>query len=136
MAEATRNVWGTGWPVLLPVAVAVLGPALGAQGVLARTAPVLVVVAGSALLPPPRFAVLCLTTLACAAATTWTGPSAGVFAVLLAEGVLTVPFVVAGRALWLTRRAKQSRQLRTESTLVVRAHAPMQPIQLDGTRSS
>ena len=130
-AEATTNVLRACWPVLLPLAVAVLGWVLGAEGVFARTAPVLVVVAGSALLSPPRFAALCLTTLACAVAT-WPGPGLGLLGVVLAEAAITVPFVIAGRAMWVARGARRLQRLRCESTLIVRAaHLPGRPIQLD-----
>lgn len=118
-AEAIRNVARAGWPVLLPVAAALLGPALGVQGALARTAPALVVVAGSALLAPPRFAVLCVTTLLCSALTWTDGNGMRALAVLLAEGVVTVPFVIAGRAMWVSRRRAARARLSTDSRFAV-----------------
>lgn len=118
-AEAIRNVGRGGWPVLLPVAAALLGPALGAQGALARTAPVLVVIAGSALLAPPRFAVLCLTTLLCSAVTWTDGAGMRAMAILLAEGMVTIPFVIAGRAMWVSRRRAARARLSTDSRFAV-----------------
>lgn len=118
-AEAIRNVGRAGWPVLLPVAAALLGPGLGAHGTLARTAPVLVVIAGSALLAPPRFAALCVTTLLCSAVTWTDGSGMRAMAVLLAEGMVTIPFVIAGRAMWVSRRRAARARLRTDSRFAV-----------------
>ena len=118
-AEAIRNVARAGWPVLGPVVAALLGPALGVHGALARTAPALVVIAGSALLAPPRFAVLCVTTLLCSALTWTDGNGMRAMAVLLAEGVVTIPFVITGRAMWVSRRRAARTRLSTDSRFAV-----------------
>lgn len=116
-AGATIDAWRACWPVLLPLAVAVLGLAAGPDGVLARTAPVLVVVAGAALLNGRRFAALCLTTLACAVATSGTGVLA--LSALVLEGVVTLPLVAAGRAVWAGRARGRSQRAAVDSRLAV-----------------
>lgn len=116
-AEATMNVWRSGWPVLLPVAVAVAGLALGPQGPLSRTAPAAVVIAGAALLPSRRFAALCVTTLACAVITSGAGVLA--MSALVLEGVITLPLVAAGRAVQAGRSRSRSRGVAVDSRLAV-----------------
>lgn len=114
-AGAMTNVWRACWPVLLPFAVAVLGLVLGPDGTFARTAPVLVVAVGAALLTSRRFAALCVTTLACAVMTSGTGVLA--LSALVLEGVVSLPLVVAGRAVWAGRSRAKSRGVAVDSRL-------------------
>lgn len=116
-AEATGNVLRAGWPVLLPMAVTVLGLALGSDSALARTGHVLAVVAGAALLPNPRFVALCVTTLICTTATS--GVGALDLSELVLEGVVTLPLVAAGRAVWAARGATRQRRIGAQSRFAV-----------------
>lgn len=128
-------VWRRGWHVLAPVCATLLPAALGLPGGAAGAMPVLVVVAGSAMLAPRRFAGLCVTTLLCSTVF-WSGAGDLVtVGRVLAQGALSFPFVVAGRAVFVARRRAGFARLATDSRLALSSRRGAF-VQLDSSRSS